>query len=105
MRLILKFLSVFSVLMVMAWSIGADNSAGVTIRDMQFQPSSVNISAGGKVTWSNKDDRDHKVNFADGTLSPNLKPGASWSRTFKSAGTYSYSCEYRPRMKGKVVVE
>jgi len=53
----------------------------------------------------NADDRDHKLNFAKGPSSPNLKPGKSWSRSFPEAGSFAYSCEYRPRMKGTVVVK
>lgn len=81
------------------------NRTTVSIKNLQFSPASVSIDAGDSVVWSNQDDRDHKIVFSEGPSSGNLKPGQTWSRTFEKSGTFNYSCDYRPRMKGKVVVK
>jgi len=90
---------------ILAPLLGMSGSSNVTIQNMQFQPATIQIDVGESVTWTNADDRDHKLNFAKGPSSPNLKPGKSWSRSFPEAGSFAYSCEYRPRMKGTVVVK
>ncbi|MEO6119509.1 MAG: plastocyanin/azurin family copper-binding protein [Terriglobales bacterium] len=65
----------------------------------------VTIKAGGTVRWLNTDTVNH-INKGDKGefATPNLKPGESYSHTFKRAGTYNYVCEPHPWMKGKIVV-
>jgi plastocyanin len=78
--------------------------AKVTIKNLEYSPSSVTIKAGETVVWANKDDRDHTVtakDFNSGTISA----GDTYEYTFAKAGTYAYSCKYHPRMKGTVVVK
>lgn len=78
----------------------------VTIDNVAYQPSRVEIGVGEKVTWVNKDERDHTVKTSDGSFaSGNIRPGESFSHTFTKAGTYRYGCAYHPRMKGEVVVK
>ncbi len=65
----------------------------------------VTVKAGSTVRFLNTDtvnhiNKDDKGEFA----TPNLKPGESFSHTFKRAGTYNYVCEPHPWMKGKIVV-
>ena len=77
----------------------------VTIDNMQFSPSMVNVKVGDTVTWTNNDDRDHTVVATDGSFrSENLHPGASYSYQFTKAGKFAYACSYHPRMKGIVSV-
>jgi plastocyanin len=78
----------------------------VRIANQKFAPASITIRVGEKVTWTNADNRDHKLVAKDGSWkSDNLKHGDTFSHTFDKAGTYDYACEYRPRMKGTVVVK
>lgn len=70
-----------------------------------FSQAVVTIKAGGTVRWLNTDtvnhiNKDDKGEF----VTPNLKPGESYTHTFKRAGTYNYVCEPHPWMKGKIVV-
>ncbi len=75
------------------------------IAGFAFQPVSVSVSKGGTVTWTNNDSSPHTVTAADGSFdSGNMAPGASYSRTFTSAGTFAYSCAYHSSMQGSVVV-
>lgn len=79
----------------------------VVMKDIQFVPDTITVTAGSKVTWTNEDPVDHTVTADDGSFdSGNLGEGESFSYTFDSPGTYDYSCElHPPDMKGTVIVE
>lgn len=83
--------------------------AKVSIKDLAYSPQSLTISNGQSVTWTNLDTRDHTVISADSApapfSSPNLAPGASFTRTFTTPGTYPYGCSYHPRMSGTITVK
>ncbi|HEY7087390.1 MAG TPA: cupredoxin family copper-binding protein [Tepidisphaeraceae bacterium] len=98
--------AVAGILLIAPILIGAKSkSASITIDDMQFSPSSVDIKVGDTVTWTNNDDRDHTVVSRDGSFkSENLRPGSSYTYQFNKAGRFEYSCSYHPRMKGMVNV-
>jgi plastocyanin len=75
----------------------------VTIANFAFSPSSLTVSRGTTVTWTNNDSAPHDVR--GGPLhSPTLNHGASYSYTFKSAGRFSYICTFHPSMHGTVTV-
>jgi plastocyanin len=77
----------------------------VTIVQFAFSPESLSVPAGTTVTWTNQDlDTPHSLKFSDGA-SGVLKKGASYSRTFSSAGVYAYNCGVHPYMTGKVTVQ
>ncbi len=75
----------------------------ILIKDFAFNPQSVTVKAGTKVTWTNLDDVNHvlKSNFFEQTL----YPGDSYSYTFNQTGTYNYSCLIHPSMKGTIIVQ
>lgn len=73
-----------------------------------FSPSSVTITKGGTVTWTNGGGTvAHNVTFT-GAGSPsnvgNFTSGTS-TRTFNTAGTFSYQCTNHPGMSGTVTVQ
>jgi plastocyanin len=73
-----------------------------------FDPPSVDISAGGTITWTflgGAGDQ-HNVTFSTGGSPSNIGNTGSGtaSRTFTTAGTYHYSCTNHPGMNGTVVV-
>ena len=77
----------------------------VSIKSMQFSPTSLTVKVGDTVTWTNADDRDHTVVASDSSFkSDNLRPKATFSHTFKKAGRFTYACSYHPRMKATIVV-
>jgi plastocyanin len=77
----------------------------VSIKDMRFDPASIDVKLGDTIVWTNNDDRDHTVVARDGSFkSDNLKPGASYSFKLTQAGKLSYACSYHPRMKGSINV-
>jgi plastocyanin len=83
----------------------APAAASVTIKNMAFNPSSLSVTAGSTVTWMNSDTTIHTVTADDGSFnSGNIAVGATYSRVFSTAGTFSYHCTIHPEMTGKVVV-
>lgn len=81
-------------------------SATVDISNFAFNPDSVTIVTGGKVIWKNSDSVDHTVTSDDGAFdSGQLATGATFSRTFDKAGTFTYHCTNHPTMTATVVVK
>lgn len=82
------------------------SSSSVSIKNFSFQPSTLTVSAGTKVTWENKDSTSHTVSsdaqglFDSGTLAS----GEKFSFTFSTPGSYGYHCAIHPGMKGTIVV-
>jgi len=71
----------------------------------RYDPTSVTISAGGTVTWTNTGSTTVTVTSADGLFDyETLAPGTSFSYTFDTPGTFRYFCVPYPHMKGVVVV-
>jgi plastocyanin len=85
---------------------GTGPGTQVSMKDIKFNPGSVTIKAGGKVTWTNDDSVGHDVTADDfESGSPGgIDGGSTFSHTFKKAGTYNYVCSVHPGMKGSVKV-
>jgi plastocyanin len=74
--------------------------------DFTFAPRDVAISRGGSVTWT-FGTLEHNVNFLGGAGAPSsITSGyaASISRTFATAGNFSYNCTIHAGMSGQVIV-
>lgn len=83
----------------------AQDSASVDIADFAFGPSSVTITAGGTVTWTNSDSASHTATGDGGSFDTGtIASGGSGSITFDTPGTYTYFCSIHPDMTGTVVV-
>jgi plastocyanin len=85
---------------------GTGPGTQVSMKDIKFNPGTVTIKAGGKVTWTNDDSVGHDVTADDfESGSPGgIDGGSTFSHTFKKAGTYNYVCSVHPGMKGSVKV-
>ncbi|MDB5988292.1 MAG: hypothetical protein JWR16_3345 [Nevskia sp.] len=78
---------------------------GVSIGWMVFVPAELTVKPGTTVTWTNWDDSNHGVKFAD-QKSARLDKGSTYTRTFTSAGEYPYECLFHgARMSGKIIVK
>jgi plastocyanin len=78
----------------------------ISIKRTGFVAKSVTINQDDTVTWTNTDTIDHQVVANGGSFaSPILKAGKSWSRTFRSGGTFRYHDSLHPALKGTVVVK
>jgi len=87
---------------------GGGTGAGtqVTMKDIKFNPGSVTVKPGGKVTWTNDDSVGHDVTsdtFNSGGPG-GIDGGSTFSHVFKKAGTYKYVCTVHPGMEGTVKV-
>jgi plastocyanin len=81
-------------------------TTSVSIKDMVFSPASLSVSAGTTVTWYNYDAVDHTVTADDASFdSGNIPMGGKYSKTFTSAGTFSYHCTLHPEMKATVTAK
>ncbi len=78
----------------------------VMIDNFSYQPQTLTVPVGTKVTWINRDDIPHTVLSVDKTtiVSPALDTDEKFSYTFTAAGTNDYYCSVHPHMKGKVIV-
>lgn len=83
----------------------------VWMQNISYNPDSLSVSKGTKVTWTNKDQVDHTVTSGtpgnpSGTFdSGDVAPGKSWSYTFNTTGTFKYYCKiHLDKMEGVVTV-
>jgi plastocyanin len=85
-----------------------DQLAGnaVQIANFTFTPSPITITAGQSVTWTNTDPFAHTTTSDAGIWNSGpLAPGASFTQTFGTAGTFTYHCMIHPFMMGSVIVQ
>jgi plastocyanin len=81
-------------------------TTAVTVSDNQFSPASIQVATGATVTWTWAQGASlHNVTFASGTPSANLSAPATYTRTFPTAGTFTYQCTLHPGMNGTVKVQ
>jgi plastocyanin len=80
----------------------------VKIQNFAFSPTPVTIAKGRTVVWTNRDVLfGHTVVVVRGPRffrSPLIRPGETFSHTFRVAGRYVYKCGVHPFMRGVVVV-
>lgn len=86
----------------------------VKMSQIKFNPASLRVSTGTKVTWVNDDEEDHFVNIDSHPAhtylldlnSKVLKKGDKYSYTFEKAGIYPYHCSaHESSMKANLLVE
>ena len=93
-------------------SVSIPKGVGST-QGLNFDPASVTVAKGGKVTWTNRDPVPHTVTatswpsgasrFDSGNMNEN-DTSNTFTETFTVTGTYQYVCTYHPWMHGTVVV-
>jgi plastocyanin len=80
----------------------------VNINNFSFNPATLTVAAGTKVTWTNRDDDAHTiVNAGSPPLfkSAPLDTDDTFSFTFDKPGTYKYICSIHPFMSGTIIVQ
>ena len=79
----------------------------VRIEDFKFEPKTLNVRPGTKVTWVNKDDEPHSATSSEKPKrfdSGVLDSEGSFSFTFSDSGSFPYFCKLHPHMTGVVEV-
>jgi plastocyanin len=83
-----------------------DNATVTASAALTFTPNTVNVITGGLVTWVFQA-IEHNVTFTATTGAPNdIGPSSNTttSRSFPTAGVFSYQCTIHPGMTGTVNV-
>lgn len=83
----------------------ASASASVSAPGLAFQPTAVDVRAGGEVSWT-IGSITHNVTFTTGGAPadvPDTQDGSA-SRTFPTNGAFGYRCSIHPQMTGAVRV-
>lgn len=80
--------------------------AAVEIRNMQFMPQTLTVTAGTTVTWTNDDSSPHTVTEKGRVFrSAALDVKDTFSYTFKTPGDFTYFCTIHPMMVGRIIVK
>ena len=79
----------------------------IEIKDFAFNPQTLTVKSGEKVTWINRDDEPHTIvsvgkQFKKSTA---LDTDQEFTITVGAPGTYDYFCSVHPKMTGTIVVE
>lgn len=71
-----------------------------------FQPATLTISKGTKVTWTNTTGAPHTVTSDTNAFNTpsSLQQNQTFSMTFTTAGTFAYHCSIHPYMKATITV-
>ena len=76
----------------------------VSVKNLQFDPVTIEVKKGDVVEWKNDDLVPHtatSASFNSGTI----VSGQLWRHTFTDAGNFPYVCTFHPQMKGVVIVK
>jgi plastocyanin len=91
-----------------AQQVAAAAPAEITIDNFAFEPASLTVARGTRVTWVNRDEEPHTVVSADKELrfkSQALDTNDKFSFVFDKPGTYKYFCSVHTHMVGTVEVK
>ncbi len=76
----------------------------ISIINFSFEPGSLKVAPGTKITWTNNDSATHQIK-SDTFSSDPLAHGQTFSVTLDTPGVYNYSCAIHPSMKGIITVQ
>ena len=78
----------------------------IEIKDFAFNPQTITVKAGEKVTWINRDEEPHTVVSVEKRFkkSTALDTDQEFTITAGPPGTYTYYCSVHPKMTGTIVV-
>jgi plastocyanin len=92
------------------------STTALTVSNNKYTPAHDSVAVGSTLTWTwdsctgdgygGSMCTSHSVQFDDGGASSNIKDSGTFSRTFASAGTYTYHCAvHGAAMAGTVIVK
>src|ERR1700680_3706006 len=79
----------------------------IEIKDFAFNPQTLTVKSGEKITWINRDEEPHTVVSVEKQFkkSSALDTDQEFTITAGAPGTYTYYCSVHPKMTGTIVVE
>jgi plastocyanin len=96
-----------AVIAVMSTTAATTAGNAIVIRNFAFEPATLTIVAGNKVSWTNRDEEPHQVVSAGAQFpaSPALDTDDNYATVFTKPGTYTYFCSIHPHMVGTIIVK
>ena len=100
----------FSVMAVAGEMKDTDSSGAgqnkIEIKDFAFNPQTITVKSGEKITWINRDEEPHTVVSVEKQFkkSTALDTDQQFTITAGAPGTYTYFCSVHPKMTGTIVV-
>jgi plastocyanin len=87
-------------------SVGASGNR-IEIKDFAFNPQTITVKSGEKITWINRDEEPHTIVSVEKQFkkSSALDTDQEFTITAGAPGTYTYYCSVHPKMTGTIVVE
>jgi plastocyanin len=87
-------------------SIGVSGNR-IEIKDFAFNPQTITVKAGEKITWINRDEEPHTIVSVEKRFKKSLALDTDQEFTITAGppGTYTYYCSVHPKMTGTIVVE
>ena len=78
----------------------------IEIKDFAFNPQTITVKSGEKITWINRDEEPHTVVSVEKQFKKSfaLDTDQEFTVVAGSPGTYSYFCSVHPKMTGTIVV-
>ena len=88
----------------------ADNTSSkqnrIEIKDFAFNPQTLKVKSGVKITWINRDEEPHTIVSVEKQFkkSTALDTDQEFTIAMGAPGTYTYFCSVHPKMTGTIVV-
>ena len=111
---IVRILSVISFVLLSNFTLGqAEKDAvdgtkknQIVIKDFHFNPQTITVKSGEKLTWINRDEEPHTVVSVEKQFkkSSALDTDQEFTITAGAPGTYTYFCSVHPKMTGTIIV-
>ena len=103
-------LALFTVAFTYSHGSGAQSAPAdaneIVIQNFSFEPATLTVKAGTKVTWVNRDEEPHTATATDKRFnSKTLENGDTFSTELTQPGTYKYYCALHPKMTGQIIVK
>jgi plastocyanin len=78
----------------------------IEIKDFAFNPQTITVKSGEKVTWTNRDEEPHTIVSVEKQFkkSSALDTDQTFTITAGAPGTYTYFCSVHPKMTGTIIV-
>lgn len=79
----------------------------IEIKDFAFNPQTITVKSGEKITWINRDEEPHTIVSVEKQFkkSSALDTDQDFTITAGAPGTYTYYCSVHPKMTGTIVIE
>jgi plastocyanin len=84
----------------------AESPNTIVMKNFDFTPKAMTVTAGTTVTWRNMDEEPHTVVSTDGLFrSSALDTKETFAFKFTKPGIYKYICSIHPKMVGTITVK